>query len=160
MEDYRDQLTGCHSKQQLELDLWNELGPVAFANRAQTVYTEQFLCCDINHFTEYLNQFGHHGGDEIIVKIARILESTEKTVYRFGGDEFVIPGVSAPIDDIDHYDLPVSIRQCIVDVELPIIEHRGLTATSWIIAHVQMALVQPSILNPNLVCRAPGEWAV
>ena len=48
---------------------------------------------DIDHFKSVNDRFGHQYGDEVLVILARILQSTfRKTdlVYRFGGEEFVV----------------------------------------------------------------------
>ena len=48
---------------------------------------------DIDHFKSVNDRFGHQYGDEVLVILARILQSTfRKTdlIYRFGGEEFVV----------------------------------------------------------------------
>jgi diguanylate cyclase (GGDEF)-like protein len=48
---------------------------------------------DIDHFKEVNDRFGHLHGDEVLVILARILQSSfRKTdlIYRFGGEEFVV----------------------------------------------------------------------
>ena len=48
---------------------------------------------DIDHFKNVNDRFGHRYGDEVLVILARILQSTfRKTdlIYRFGGEEFVV----------------------------------------------------------------------
>lgn len=48
---------------------------------------------DIDHFKSVNDRFGHLHGDEVLVILARILQSTfRKTdlIYRFGGEEFVV----------------------------------------------------------------------
>lgn len=48
---------------------------------------------DIDHFKRVNDQFGHLYGDEVLILIANILQSSFRTydrVFRFGGEEFVI----------------------------------------------------------------------
>lgn len=48
---------------------------------------------DIDHFKRINDSFGHLYGDEVLLIIARILQSTfRKTdlIYRFGGEEFIV----------------------------------------------------------------------
>ncbi len=48
---------------------------------------------DIDHFKRINDNFGHLYGDEVLLIIARILQSTfRKTdlIYRFGGEEFIV----------------------------------------------------------------------
>lgn len=48
---------------------------------------------DIDHFKRVNDTFGHLIGDEVLLLVARILQSTfrqEDRIYRFGGEEFVV----------------------------------------------------------------------
>lgn len=48
---------------------------------------------DIDHFKSINDNFGHLYGDEVLLIIARILQSTFRKsdlIYRFGGEEFVV----------------------------------------------------------------------
>jgi diguanylate cyclase (GGDEF)-like protein len=48
---------------------------------------------DIDHFKNVNDRFGHLHGDEVLIILARILQTTfRKTdlIYRFGGEEFVV----------------------------------------------------------------------
>jgi len=60
---------------------------------------------DIDHFKSVNDRFGHQYGDEVLVILARILQSTfRKTdlIYRFGGEEFV---VIVYVDDRNHAEM-------------------------------------------------------
>ncbi|OGI56983.1 MAG: hypothetical protein A2V58_07060 [Candidatus Muproteobacteria bacterium RBG_19FT_COMBO_61_10] len=51
------------------------------------------LLIDIDHFKKVNDTFGHHAGDEVLVKVARLLARMVRavdTVARFGGEEFAI----------------------------------------------------------------------
>jgi len=59
--------------------------------RHQGRNTLLFIDCD--RFKAVNDQYGHEKGDEVLVKIARILKNTTRSVdvvCRFGGDEFVV----------------------------------------------------------------------
>lgn len=48
---------------------------------------------DIDHFKSINDKFGHLYGDEVLIILARILQSTFRRtdlIYRFGGEEFVV----------------------------------------------------------------------
>ena len=48
---------------------------------------------DIDHFKSFNDRFGHLQGDQVLIILARILQTTfRKTdlIYRFGGEEFVV----------------------------------------------------------------------
>ena len=148
-----DALTGCLNKRKLEFDLKRELG-----NSDAERFRETFLCCDLHHLVDYLNIHGHHGGDAAILAVAKLLQAYDKRVYRFGGDEFIVRGLSTPIEDANER-LPLQIRQCVVNVNLPIQRGRDISSTSWVLAHLQLALVQPNMVNDTIDCVSPSEDA-
>ncbi|MFA7255723.1 MAG: sensor domain-containing diguanylate cyclase [Candidatus Omnitrophota bacterium] len=51
-----------------------------------------FLMCDLDHFKECNDQFGHQGGDLMLVQFAEILRQCLKgsLLARYGGEEFAI----------------------------------------------------------------------
>jgi diguanylate cyclase (GGDEF)-like protein/PAS domain S-box-containing protein len=61
------------------------------ATRYGTAFS--LLLLDVDHFKQFNDSFGHPAGDEVLVQVAKILESTVRTcdtVARYGGEEFVI----------------------------------------------------------------------
>jgi diguanylate cyclase (GGDEF)-like protein len=57
------------------------------------------LMCDIDHFKQFNDRYGHEVGDKVLVAFARVLRqeiSGAQTLVRWGGEEFVIlaPGLS------------------------------------------------------------------
>lgn len=51
------------------------------------------LLCDIDHFKQVNDRFGHQAGDRVIVNVARALRQTVRhkdAVIRWGGEEFLI----------------------------------------------------------------------
>jgi len=51
------------------------------------------LLLDIDHFKKVNDTFGHHAGDEVLVRVARLLAHMVRgvdTVARFGGEEFAV----------------------------------------------------------------------
>ena len=78
----RDSLTRLLNRHNLEFDI-NDLG--------SSSYVCTFI--DIDDFKQINDTKGHKYGDDILIKIAGILEKekpVEGFVYRFGGDEFVV----------------------------------------------------------------------
>jgi len=51
------------------------------------------IMCDLDHFKEVNDQFGHLAGDEVIKNFAALLQKTLRKsdfIFRFGGEEFLI----------------------------------------------------------------------
>ena len=51
------------------------------------------LMADVDHFKEYNDSFGHPAGDEVLKKVAQILQTTAREidcVARYGGEEFCV----------------------------------------------------------------------
>lgn len=52
-----------------------------------------FLMIDVNRFKEINDQFGHQAGDEVLIRLTKLLVETMREsdfVVRYGGDEFLI----------------------------------------------------------------------
>jgi diguanylate cyclase (GGDEF)-like protein len=83
-----DQLTGLHNRHYLE----NTLDRLV----AGTKRRDSKICvlmCDIDHFKEVNDTYGHDAGDKVLVQLAKILLNTVRDadlVIRFGGEEFMI----------------------------------------------------------------------
>ncbi|MFZ2651161.1 MAG: EAL domain-containing protein [Burkholderiaceae bacterium] len=87
-----DELTGLPNRVKLTQILMEAL---ATSERDGTLLTVGFL--DLDYFKPVNDQFGHHAGDQLLVKLAERLRRTLRTrssgddlVARFGGDEFVL----------------------------------------------------------------------
>lgn len=51
------------------------------------------LLCDVDHFKQINDRFGHATGDQVLQSMARRLESALRgsdTLYRYGGEEFAV----------------------------------------------------------------------
>ncbi|MCU4180982.1 sensor domain-containing diguanylate cyclase [Bosea sp. BH3] len=55
------------------------------------------ILCDIDHFKDVNDRYGHSAGDEIICAFARLLEQPAVHAARIGGEEFalLLPGIGA-----------------------------------------------------------------
>ncbi len=83
-----DQLTGLPNRTLLEDQLAKAIGHAQRQDHKLAVFL-----VDIDQFKEVNDRFGHAGGDELLIAIARRLRSCmheSDTVARLGGDEFVV----------------------------------------------------------------------
>ncbi|MCX8017700.1 MAG: GGDEF domain-containing protein, partial [Rhodocyclaceae bacterium] len=96
-----DRLTGLLNRHTFDFQLEKALNLIRAAYRDEKMglrrrkETGAFFVgeIDIDHFKRINDSFGHLYGDEVLIIIARILQSTfRKTdlIYRFGGEEFIV----------------------------------------------------------------------
>jgi diguanylate cyclase (GGDEF)-like protein len=84
----RDTLTGLFNRQYFNDRVEEELSR---ANRNKKIFA--LLLCDLDHFKEVNDNWGHQVGDEVLKSVATsIKESTRgiDLVFRWGGDEIVV----------------------------------------------------------------------
>ncbi|MBL8251619.1 MAG: GGDEF domain-containing protein [Candidatus Competibacter sp.] len=84
----RDMLTGAFNRRTFQQEL--QLAYQIF-ERGKTVCG--LLILDLDHFKQINDTWGHDAGDEVLVRLTRLVESSvRKTdrVFRYGGEEFVL----------------------------------------------------------------------
>jgi len=84
----RDALTGALDRGRLEHLGRKRVEEAALAGRPLSL-----LIIDIDHFKSFNDRFGHTAGDIVLQRIVRIVTATVRpgdTVFRFGGEEFVV----------------------------------------------------------------------
>ncbi|TYP70794.1 sensor domain-containing diguanylate cyclase [Paenibacillus methanolicus] len=83
-----DGLTGIPNRRQLDVHL------AAMAEAAQSSGMPlSLLLCDIDHFKQFNDRFGHLEGDRVLRHTARVLQGGEagsRFAFRYGGEEFCI----------------------------------------------------------------------
>ena len=84
-----DALTGLNNRYSL-----NEYSEVALQRAIIRGSSLGYEILDIDYFKEYNDNYGHQAGDEILIKIAGVLQSIAENpgifVARYGGDEFIL----------------------------------------------------------------------
>jgi two-component system, cell cycle response regulator len=92
----RDALTGLGNRRVLLADLEHQ------ATRATASDPTLLLLFDLNGFKRYNDTFGHPAGDKMLAKLGHQLGtavgSEEATVYRLGGDEFLVLAEGGLVD--------------------------------------------------------------
>ncbi|MCA8987711.1 MAG: diguanylate cyclase [Planctomycetaceae bacterium] len=89
LEASRDALTGVANRGTLENQLSRAMSN--FNEDHNNLFSVIYL--DIDHFKSINDTYGHAAGDEVLVKLARLLREetyTSEFVARYGGEEFVI----------------------------------------------------------------------
>lgn len=84
----RDHLTGLYNRRYLDETLKREL-----ARQERSGGSLSVILIDVDLFKEVNDSFGHHAGDEILIALGTLLLAKTRsldTVYRYGGDEFVV----------------------------------------------------------------------
>ncbi|HZT42560.1 MAG TPA: diguanylate cyclase [Chthonomonadaceae bacterium] len=83
-----DGLTGLKNRRAFRETLRHEFD---YALRYRTPLS--LILVDVDHFKEYNDAFGHPAGDEVLVRVAWILQANARStdfVARYGGEEFII----------------------------------------------------------------------
>lgn len=75
----RDGLSGLYNRETFEI-----------IARVQTRQSGCLVICDIDHFKQVNDLYGHHAGDAVIRTFAAILSDTGFLVGRIGGEEFAL----------------------------------------------------------------------
>lgn len=84
----RDTLTGLYNRHSFEKAL-----NATFVEHARTQQAGALLFIDLDGFKHINDTFGHHAGDETLIRIAGVMSSlirAGETLFRLGGDEFAI----------------------------------------------------------------------
>jgi diguanylate cyclase (GGDEF)-like protein len=90
----RDALTGALDRGRLEREGRNRVAAAALSGRPLSL-----LILDIDHFKSFNDRFGHAAGDVVLLRIARIVMATvssDNSVFRYGGEEFVVIADNLP----------------------------------------------------------------
>lgn len=100
------------------------------------------LMLDIDHFKQFNDSFGHHGGDRCLVVVAQTIAETVQRAgdfpARFGGEEFA---VILPIaDEVGAHSIAENIR---AQVEKRAIRHPLSSAGPYVTVSVGRATVTP-----------------
>jgi diguanylate cyclase (GGDEF)-like protein/PAS domain S-box-containing protein len=110
-----DPLTGVPNRRQRDEVLEMEL------SRAQRHETQlAVMLCDVDHFKQYNDHYGHTAGDECLRRIAKVLSATFKrageTCARYGGEEFAV--VLPSVTEVQASSRAETARQAVWDLDL------------------------------------------
>jgi diguanylate cyclase (GGDEF)-like protein/PAS domain S-box-containing protein len=118
---YFDELTDLHNRKSYNRDM---------ANLIEKGEQFSFMIFDIDLFKSINDTYGHDIGDKVLIEISslisRVLESEKGTLYRIGGEEFVIILVGHPISSA--HSIAETVRES-VERDLNTIEDRVITVS-------------------------------
>ncbi|MBP6382483.1 MAG: diguanylate cyclase [Pseudomonadales bacterium] len=92
----QDSLTGLANRRRFDPDLREEWLRARRSGEPLTL-----VMCDLDYFKAYNDRYGHTRGDEVLVKVARVLQSelrrSSDLAARYGGEEYalILPNTSA-----------------------------------------------------------------
>jgi len=121
-----DGLTGLANRRYLDQVLDQEVKRAAREKQPITV-----IMVDIDFFKDYNDHFGHLAGDDVLRKVARLLQSSVNRaadlVSRFGGEEFCIVLPNTAIQG--GMEIAEELRKSILEARIP---HAEGLETPWL----------------------------
>ena len=116
-----------------------------------------FVMCDIDHFKEYNDTYGHIQGDEALVAVAQSLKShmqrAQDNCFRLGGEEFGITYESLSIKDCHHM-----VEKMLEDIEELKIEHEKNNASEYVTVSIGLVCVSPNAdMNLELIYKSADQ---
>jgi diguanylate cyclase (GGDEF)-like protein len=103
----RDNLTGLYTHRFFQERLADE---ILREGRYQTEFC--LLLLDVDHFKRYNDTYGHAAGDQVLVRVAKMVQELVRPVdlvARYGGEEFIVIMPQSPLDQAR--EMAETIRQ-------------------------------------------------
>jgi len=88
------------------------------------------IICDIDHFKQVNDTYGHPAGDDALVQFAALLQQHARSgdlVARYGGEEFVI--LCADCDNATATRRAEDLRRHVAEQQLPSLSNKSVTAS-------------------------------
>lgn len=111
-----DGLTAIHNRRSFDESLDKEWRRLRREQQALSV-----ILCDVDHFKQYNDTYGHQAGDACLKQVASAIEKSVKRpadmVARYGGEEFVVLLPNTPLEGAAH--IAEIIRASIESLSIP-----------------------------------------
>jgi diguanylate cyclase (GGDEF)-like protein len=160
---FDDQLAKMLAASSAEQDALSLL-PGDEERRHHTDQEKQWLAVvDVDHFKHVNDRFGHLYGDEVLILIANLLQSSfraQDRVFRFGGEEFVVLLRSTTQENahriIDRFRMNVEAHEFPqvgrVTVSIGYVSISAYEAPVIILGHADQALYYAKSHGRNMIC--------
>ena len=171
----RDALTGLYNRKTFDDQLAKMLAnPVPDPAESQLTaeeeerrsfsYSQHWLAViDVDHFKRINDQFGHVYGDEVLILLSNLMQSSFRSqdrVFRFGGEEFVVLLRSTSLDNarkiierfrvsVEAYHFPQVGR---ITVSVGFAAVNSFESPVVILGHADQALYYAKTHGRNLAC--------
>jgi len=137
-----DTLTGLASRKTFDKHLFELLGKSAadehlrtntlqapLRRRGESTLSSHWLAvCDIDHFKQVNDNFGHLIGDEVLIMLAQVMQNSfrfDDQLFRFGGEEFI-----ALLQPTDQASAMATLERFRLDVEKQVFSRIGHVTVS------------------------------
>jgi diguanylate cyclase len=149
----RDHLTGCYNRRHLHDHLLES--EIARAQRHGLWLT--VILCDLDHFKQINDTYGHHVGDAVLRAFSSLLKSMTRErvdcVVRYGGEEFVL--VVPETDLAGGVLLAERLRAALAQYSIPYAADQKVQATaSFGVAAVNFGAQEKQVTQFSLIAAA------
>ncbi|MDX9742715.1 MAG: diguanylate cyclase [Arcobacteraceae bacterium] len=122
---------------------FNETFPKVLSNGKKSDELVCFLLMDIDHFKQYNDNYGHQGGDDVLIKFALCLKNTihraDDIVFRLGGEEFGVVFKSETKEKA--LEFANKVRE---NIEAMGILHEYSSASCYVTASMGLVCIEPN----------------
>jgi diguanylate cyclase (GGDEF)-like protein len=130
---------------------------------ADEVQKQWLAVIDVDHFKKVNDRFGHLYGDEVLILIANLMQSSFRSqdrIFRFGGEEFVVLLRSSTLDqarkiierfrlNVENYPFPQVER---ITVSVGFVDISAFESPVVILGHADQALYYAKSHGRNMTC--------
>lgn len=109
------------------------------------------LLCDVDHFKQYNDTYGHLEGDNCLMAVAQAIKDVvgeSATVARFGGEEFI--ALLHPAASLDAYEAAEKMREAIRSLAIP---HSNSSVGRTVTISIGVAVHADQIKDPRALIR-------
>lgn len=147
-----DPMTELYNRRHYILTIQEEM------NRAKRHnHTMALMMLDVDHFKRYNDTYGHQAGDDVLIRIAKILKQyttrSGEYTFRLGGEEFAI--IVSDMSDDEYLYLGNRIRN---ETEALAILHKNNDASQYVTISMGIFVYQPeSIMTHEQLYKEADE---